>query len=190
MPSIVFSASTSNERELIGLSSCQELLTSQGAGGKQVFISREFSSPSWLHKAEVARFLVNRLSRGSFRVASLTSIAFASTASGVAVTVTVGAASGSPDAQPVSSRAETTTRPSFFPIPGSYREPTTITSKGSMGKQKHDKGRQKRQTIAIKEAPITAEALAWDLVDRGLATHLILESSKSALDPMSAGKAR
>ena len=59
-----------------------------------------------------------------------------------------------------------------------------------MSKQKHDKGRQKRQTAAIDEAPVTTDALAWSLVDRGLATHLILESSKNASDPMSAGKAR
>ena len=59
-----------------------------------------------------------------------------------------------------------------------------------MGKQKHDKGRQKRQTVAMEEAPVTTDALAWSLVDRGLATHLIIESSKNALDPMSTGKAR
>ena len=59
-----------------------------------------------------------------------------------------------------------------------------------MSKQKHDKGRQKRQTVAMEEAPVTTDALAWDLVDRGLATHLILESSKNAADPMNAGKAR
>ena len=59
-----------------------------------------------------------------------------------------------------------------------------------MGKQKHDKGQQKRHIIAIEETAVTTDALAWDLVDRGLASHLILESSKNAFDPMSAGKAR
>ena len=59
-----------------------------------------------------------------------------------------------------------------------------------MAKQKHDKGQQKRHIIAIEETAITTDALARDLVDRGLASHLILESGKNAPDPMSVGKSR